>query len=145
MCIRDRFRAYPKDPRNIAAYISRGGSFAEERDESQALQAYRRAFELFQELYPDPKVTPPPATISDLAYSALEKSADLELTSAKTLGNYATLDDEGKKRWKESIQRSIDLLRRSILGLSSSRVSPCLLYTSPSPRDRTRSRMPSSA
>ena len=25
------------------------------------------------------------------------------------------------------------------------RVSPCLLYTSPSPRDRTRSRMPSSA
>ena len=26
-----------------------------------------------------------------------------------------------------------------------SRVSPCLLYTSPSPRDRTRSRMPSSA
>ncbi|NBR96303.1 MAG: hypothetical protein EBT48_01645, partial [Verrucomicrobia bacterium] len=73
----DQFRAYPKDPRNIAAYISRGGSFAEERDESQALQAYRRAFELFQELYPDPKVTPPPAAISDLAYSALEKSADL--------------------------------------------------------------------
>ena len=24
-------------------------------------------------------------------------------------------------------------------------ISPCLLYTSPSPRDRTRSRMPSSA
>jgi len=122
----DQFRAYPKDPRNIAAYISRGGSFAEERDESQALQAYRRAFELFQELYPDPKVTPPPAAISDLAYSALEKSADLELTSAKTLGNYASLDEEGKKRWKESVQRSIDLLRRSILGLSSSRVSPVL-------------------
>ena len=29
--------------------------------------------------------------------------------------------------------------------LSSPLVSPCLLYTSPSPRDRTRSRMPSSA
>ena len=28
---------------------------------------------------------------------------------------------------------------------SKSRVVPCLLYTSPSPRDRTRSRMPSSA
>ena len=27
----------------------------------------------------------------------------------------------------------------------SNRVNPCLLYTSPSPRDRTRSRMPSSA
>ena len=29
--------------------------------------------------------------------------------------------------------------------LTSSEVSSCLLYTSPSPRDRTRSRMPSSA
>ena len=29
--------------------------------------------------------------------------------------------------------------------LVSSEVRPCLLYTSPSPRDRTRSRMPSSA
>ena len=31
----------------------------------------------------------------------------------------------------------------SIIGVS--RENPCLLYTSPSPRDRTRSRMPSSA
>ena len=30
-------------------------------------------------------------------------------------------------------------------GLVERRQSPCLLYTSPSPRDRTRSRMPSSA
>ena len=30
-------------------------------------------------------------------------------------------------------------------GTSSSDISSCLLYTSPSPRDRTRSRMPSSA
>ena len=29
--------------------------------------------------------------------------------------------------------------------VSSANVTPCLLYTSPSPRDRTRSRMPSSA
>ena len=29
--------------------------------------------------------------------------------------------------------------------ISSTEVTPCLLYTSPSPRDRTRSRMPSSA
>ena len=32
-----------------------------------------------------------------------------------------------------------------ILGLDFHEVLPCLLYTSPSPRDRTRSRMPSSA
>ena len=31
------------------------------------------------------------------------------------------------------------------LNISSKQVSFCLLYTSPSPRDRTRSRMPSSA
>ena len=31
------------------------------------------------------------------------------------------------------------------LGVTSSAITPCLLYTSPSPRDRTRSRMPSSA
>ena len=33
----------------------------------------------------------------------------------------------------------------SIGGMTSTRASGCLLYTSPSPRDRTRSRMPSSA
>jgi len=38
-----------------------------------------------------------------------------------------------------------------IIGIAGSTISaqmtyvPCLLYTSPSPRDRTRSRMPSSA
>ena len=37
--------------------------------------------------------------------------------------------------------------RLSAMKFSSTmqRLSPCLLYTSPSPRDRTRSRMPSSA
>ncbi|NBT23811.1 hypothetical protein EBT11_04045 [bacterium] len=122
----EQLRAYPKDPRNIAAYIARGALFAEERDESQALQAYRRAFELFRELYPDPKVSPPPVATSDLAYSALEKSSDLELASAKALGNYASLADDGKKKWKESIQRAIEFLRQSVLGISSAKVSPVL-------------------
>jgi tetratricopeptide (TPR) repeat protein len=56
----------------------------------------------------------------------LEKSSDLELASAKALGNYASLADDGKKKWKESIQRSIDFLRQSILGISSAKVSPVL-------------------
>ena len=34
---------------------------------------------------------------------------------------------------------------RFVLDLSTLHRTPCLLYTSPSPRDRTRSRMPSSA
>ena len=36
-------------------------------------------------------------------------------------------------------------LSGGMLALASGNVSSCLLYTSPSPRDRTRSRMPSSA
>ena len=34
---------------------------------------------------------------------------------------------------------------RAAVGLSEAGLKTCLLYTSPSPRDRTRSRMPSSA
>ena len=37
----------------------------------------------------------------------------------------------------------LGVILRDVLGLAHSR--SCLLYTSPSPRDRTRSRMPSSA
>ena len=41
---------------------------------------------------------------------------------------------------------ALSLVREKILGADEIfRVAPCLLYTSPSPRDRTRSRMPSSA
>ena len=36
----------------------------------------------------------------------------------------------------------VDLVKRAQAGMIT---NPCLLYTSPSPRDRTRSRMPSSA
>ena len=45
-------------------------------------------------------------------------------------------------------QRSSHLqnaLFNNVLGLTSGTLGYCLLYTSPSPRDRTRSRMPSSA
>ena len=41
--------------------------------------------------------------------------------------------------------RMLRHLRRLSLGFHANRSSGCLLYTSPSPRDRTRSRMPSSA
>ena len=37
------------------------------------------------------------------------------------------------------------LLKIKAVGICGSDVKICLLYTSPSPRDRTRSRMPSSA
>ena len=40
---------------------------------------------------------------------------------------------------------AINPRRRNVLGIKAYRNIGCLLYTSPSPRDRTRSRMPSSA
>ena len=39
----------------------------------------------------------------------------------------------------------MDLLRRTAAGELAELFGPCLLYTSPSPRDRQKSRMPSSA
>ena len=58
----------------------------------------------------------------------------------------------------ERMQTALDLLEEDLSTIRTGRASPalvermpveyygtCLLYTSPSPRDRTRSRMPSSA
>lgn len=122
----DQFRAYPKDPRNIAAYIARGSAFAEARDESQAVQAYRRAFELFRELYPNSSTSPAPMAVSDSAYLAQEKISDLELTTASSLGTYNQLKEEDKTRWKDSLQKATDSLSLAILGYSSPRVPAAL-------------------
>ena len=46
---------------------------------------------------------------------------------------------EGEQEWTSTLGTSADQRYYTIEGLT------CLLYTSPSPRDRTRSRMPSSA
>ena len=46
---------------------------------------------------------------------------------------------------KDIYVQLIDDQSGTTLAAASSRAKGCLLYTSPSPRDRTRSRMPSSA
>ena len=51
--------------------------------------------------------------------------------------------DELVKR-KEQIKKDFDSLVEQIK-TEEDKIKSCLLYTSPSPRDRTRSRMPSSA
>ena len=81
-------------------------------------------------------------------YDAEKKAADLESAMQKAKARYDGLaedydrartgDTKGSRRIglkgpKSAEQHESDLLRN------------CLLYTSPSPRDRTRSRMPSSA
>ena len=45
----------------------------------------------------------------------------------------------------EEINRTIPVIKKIIKLRKDAVISICLLYTSPSPRDRTRSRMPSSA
>ena len=52
--------------------------------------------------------------------------------------DYADFTDS--ENW-DIISNNVALTRADVRGL----YNPCLLYTSPSPRDRTRSRMPSSA
>ena len=46
---------------------------------------------------------------------------------------------------EKSIIENILHLIKNIVGINELNIKVCLLYTSPSPRDRTRSRMPSSA
>ena len=55
------------------------------------------------------------------------------------------LDDQDGALVGEMSVRDFTTIRRVIAGLGGGGVWICLLYTSPSPRDRTRSRMPSSA
>ena len=57
--------------------------------------------------------------------------------SGKSSLAFDTIYAEGQRRYMESLSS----YARQFLG----QMENCLLYTSPSPRDRTRSRMPSSA
>ena len=56
-------------------------------------------------------------------------------------------DKEGKKQTSYVTAPDVRTAINNLLELrpDCARVTSCLLYTSPSPRDRTRSRMPSSA
>ena len=74
----------------------------------------------------------------------------------KDTGSLALFGDDAAKGFENMTQEDMALPFVRILGQLSPQVTdgdakyienakPCLLYTSPSPRDRTRSRMPSSA
>ena len=73
---------------------------------------------------------------------------------AQAMGPDALLKKIGKKhRHRTGYEEGTSLLHRTVSVVSFIRckdpmpvlANTCLLYTSPSPRDRTRSRMPSSA
>ena len=56
-----------------------------------------------------------------------------------------TLDDEDAHSFWTYNREHKDLTGTILVGPDDPQQTSCLLYTSPSPRDRTRSRMPSSA
>ena len=62
-----------------------------------------------------------------------------------SLGNYALCEEEDRKLDGFSIERDKKMLIPFIKEALNEASSPCLLYTSPSPRDVHLSRMPSSA
>jgi len=61
--------------------------------------------------------------------------------------DYFEIDQASMAEWSEKMDKALDLacLIKKDKSHPWSGASNCLLYTSPSPRDRTRSRMPSSA
>ena len=71
----------------------------------------------------------------DLYHFTTDKIGDLDyrLTGLSSNANIQLLDDEG------------DMLSGSFKSGTASEYKVCLLYTSPSPRDKRQSRMPSSA
>ena len=72
--------------------------------------------------------------------------AEAEDDSDKLYKEALSLANSEANASREKVRREIDSQRESALNqLKSDADKLCLLYTSPSPRDRTRSRMPSSA
>ena len=63
------------------------------------------------------------------------------MNSDTIAGNWKQLKGKVKEQWGDLTDDDLTIIDGKLDVLSGS----CLLYTSPSPRDRTRSRMPSSA
>ena len=64
---------------------------------------------------------------------------------SKSLDNYVGIDEAPNEQYGKLMSISDDLMWRYYELLSFEPIDTCLLYTSPSPRDKRQSRMPSSA
>ena len=81
-------------------------------------------------------------------YGEFDKDGNLHLPVEKTERSSITISKEQLKEYESKGMNTIDLhhkLEEQSSECDWKEASLCLLYTSPSPRDRTRSRMPSSA
>ena len=68
------------------------------------------------------------------------KPDDSPASNAKFVDMYQTLNSDAQRKYADV---GSDTANKYIQ--MAARTNPCLLYTSPSPRDRQKSRMPSSA
>ena len=68
---------------------------------------------------------------------------NLGLNDSATKGLAAATENE--RFAYDAYRRLINMFGDVVVGVHHEHFEDCLLYTSPSPRDRTRSRMPSSA
>ena len=69
-------------------------------------------------------------------------NADYEAAMAVRKGIKLFIDESSKENFKKA---GIEVAGTKVEMINDSQIVICLLYTSPSPPDRTRSRMPSSA
>ena len=82
--------------------------------------------------------------------AAQQRDIDLYLSTqqdAEVIGTYTDVMS-GAKSDRPELTKALELCRKTgayLLSQKVDRVSSCLLYTSPSPRDKRQSRMPSSA
>ena len=83
--------------------------------------------------------------VADLRAAAIDGSLTLKMTRAAVVDRLA-LGVGGDRLLKRTYKECMKAAMLEVAGALQLDQSPaCLLYTSPSPRDRTRSRMPSSA
>ena len=96
--------------------------------------------------------------VSDFFRNVIKKTKKIDalINNVGIAGPTGSLEKLKSKDWENTLhvdvnshfyftKKAIPLLKKSKNGSIINISSTCLLYTSPSPRDRTRSRMPSSA
>ena len=85
--------------------------------------------------------------IAELFWTHLSEDEIAELKQQAALAYLSTLTNGFPKEWQQIRANNLKVLQglQDPVNTTELQLAGCLLYTSPSPRDRTRSRMPSSA
>ena len=91
-------------------------------------------------ILPGDGIGPEIVSVAEAALQALDKKFSLGLSLNRQNVGLSSLKSSGV-----TITEEVAKMANSADGVVLGPASTCLLYTSPSPRDRTRSRMPSSA